>query len=218
MLIILGLVSWYYYTKLQNSEQNYRILHNQFQKIYIENKRMETRLQDLQCYKNDVSKTFGILNNELLLINNGLRRRSIRYQPPNHFQMHNIDDSNVSLLTPELLNTLFVNINQESSGIEVVNETNNVETNNIETNNIETNNIETNNVETNNVENEIGVENDFGVENEIGVENDFGVENEIDFSENKGVIENDLDLEYLNELNNNSLGNGYNQFLIEQNM
>ena len=37
---------------------------------------MKSRIKDLQSYKNDVSKTFKILDNELLLINDHLKRQS----------------------------------------------------------------------------------------------------------------------------------------------
>ena len=69
ILIILGLVSWYYFNKFQESEQNYRKLYYQFEKVYIDNKNMKIRIQDLECYKNDISKTFNVLDKELLVIN-----------------------------------------------------------------------------------------------------------------------------------------------------
>ena len=36
ILILLGLVSWYYFNKFQESEQNYRKLYYQFEKVYEE--------------------------------------------------------------------------------------------------------------------------------------------------------------------------------------
>ena len=55
ILILLGLVSWYYFNKFQESEQNYRKLYYQFEKVYVDNKNMKTRIQDLESYRNDIS-------------------------------------------------------------------------------------------------------------------------------------------------------------------
>lgn len=102
ILIILGLVSWYYFNKLQQSEENYKILHYQFEKVCIDNHKMKTRIQDLELYKNDISKTFNILDKELLVINDNLRRRN-----GNNVNRENaLGSANVSIITPELLHNL----------------------------------------------------------------------------------------------------------------
>jgi hypothetical protein len=70
-----------------------------------ENHKLKTRLKDLQSYKNDVSKTFKILDNELLLINDRLQNRESNLNTP--------QPNPISVLTPELLTSLFNNMNQE---------------------------------------------------------------------------------------------------------
>jgi len=67
--VILGLMVFYYYNKFQDSESEFLSLHKKFDQIYTENQKMKTRLKDFQYYKNDVSKTFKILDKELEQIN-----------------------------------------------------------------------------------------------------------------------------------------------------
>jgi septal ring factor EnvC (AmiA/AmiB activator) len=120
--LILGLISWYYFNKFQDSEKEYNKLHKRFEQVYMENQGFKSRIKDLQSYKNDVSKTFKILDNELVMINDHLKRQnenesgaSARQRPPlpprpqvaRSFYMRNIPNNNVSLLTPDLLTSLF---------------------------------------------------------------------------------------------------------------
>ena len=136
--VVFGIISWYYFNKFRESENEYTKLHKRFEQSYTENQKMKSRIKDLQTYKNDVSKTFKILDNELLLINDHLKRQSnIRestsvpmtpmtpmnsmnsMNPINHMSPMNIglsrissftslpSGNNVSLLTPELLTSLF---------------------------------------------------------------------------------------------------------------
>ena len=104
--IILGLVSWYYFNKFQESEKEYSYLHRRFESVYIENQKMKTRLDDLQNYKNDVSKTFKILDKELEMINDHLQKET----PININAQRSASllprTTNVSLLTPDILTTL----------------------------------------------------------------------------------------------------------------
>ena len=58
--LLLGLMIFYYYNKLQDSEKEFLLLHKKFDQVYIENQKMKSRLKDFQYYKNDVSKTFKI--------------------------------------------------------------------------------------------------------------------------------------------------------------
>ena len=144
--IIFGIISWYYFNKFLESEREYSKLHKRFDNLYVENQKMRTRVKDLQSYKTDVSKTFQILDNELVMINDHLQKRNDRganqvrntvlnanagQQPsipsiPIHttIQTSRIPltrissfanmptNNNVSLLTPELLSSLF-NMNTE---------------------------------------------------------------------------------------------------------
>ena len=110
--ILLGLISWYYFTKLQDSEKEYNKLYKKYEHTCMENEKIKSRVNDLQSYKDDVSKTFKILDNELVLINEHLNKRntpvSIR-RPALDFR------NNVSLLTPQLLSSLFNNVNTEEA-------------------------------------------------------------------------------------------------------
>ena len=74
--LVLGLISWYYFNKFQESEKEYGKLYKRFEQIYIENQKVKNRIKDLQSYKNDVSKTFKILDNELVLINDHLKKQN----------------------------------------------------------------------------------------------------------------------------------------------
>jgi hypothetical protein len=74
--VILGLLLFYYYNKLQDSEKEFLFLHKKFDQIYIENQKMKSRLKDFQYYKNDVSKTFKILDKELGQINNHIYKQN----------------------------------------------------------------------------------------------------------------------------------------------
>lgn len=152
LCLILGLIGWYYFTRLQDSEKEYNKLHKRFEQVCVENQKAKSRLKDLENYRDDVSKTFRILDNELLLINEHLQKNETSrvQQRRRPFQtlfqstvplastsvpsMSNVAHvpvsvsnvalpnsniqipltSSVSLLTPELLNTLFNNMNSET--------------------------------------------------------------------------------------------------------
>ena len=143
--IIFGIISWYYFNKFLESEREYSKLHKRFDNLHMENQKMRTRIKDLQSYKTDVSKTFQILDNELIMINDHLKRRGDRTGLQNQNPVRNAvsnagqqpsipihttiqtsripltrissfanmpTGNNVSLLTPELLTSLF-NMNTE---------------------------------------------------------------------------------------------------------
>jgi len=110
--ILLGLIAWYYFTKLQDSEKEYSKLYKKYDNICMENEKIKSRINDLQSYKNDVSKTFKILDNELVLINEHLHKRNTPVRRPT-LDFRN----NVSLLTPQMLSSLFNNVNTEESSL-----------------------------------------------------------------------------------------------------
>lgn len=134
MCIIFGLFSFYYFNKFQESEKEYTRLHKKFDEMYIENQKMKSRIKDLQSYKDDVSKTMKILDNELVLINNHLQKQNVETAPRNssvrqrqsrmspylrmtrtaEFPRASYNSNNISLLSPELLSSLFNNMNQEN--------------------------------------------------------------------------------------------------------
>ncbi len=117
---IVGFIAWYYFNKFQESEREYYKLYKRFVEVSNENQRIKARVKDLQTYKNDVSKTFKILDNELLMINDHIKKQPTvqpqiqRFsgQPSN--PVYNTQPANrISMLTPELLSTLFSNMNQD---------------------------------------------------------------------------------------------------------
>lgn len=110
--IFLGLISFYYFNKYQESKYKYDNLHKSFENYHVENKKMKSKIKDLETYKNDVSKTFNILDNELILINDNLKRRSYTNTFNNRPNLDGVTQ-NVSLLTPQLLSSLF-NMNSEA--------------------------------------------------------------------------------------------------------
>lgn len=103
---LMGFIAWYYFTKYQESEREFTKLHRQFVEVCSDNDKVKNRVSDLQTYKNDISKTFEILDNEFLMIKDMYKTKQLR---PN--------SDNVSILTPEILNTLFNN-NQEVEQID----------------------------------------------------------------------------------------------------
>lgn len=196
ILIILGLVSWYYFNKFQESEQNYRKLYYQFEKVYIDNKNMKIRIQDLECYKNDISKTFNVLDKELLVINNHLQRRN-NDNVNDNVNLNKTGSANVSIITPELLNSLLseseVNVNKSDSEV----------------------NVDKSDSEVNVDKSESEV-NDGDINDDInGVVSEMGNRMEENLQENYGNLErenfhSDIELEHLNF----KLGDNYNKFLI----
>lgn len=106
---IIGFIAWYYFNKFQESEKEYYKLHKKYEEAISDNTRMKSRVKDLQSYKNDVSKTFQILDNELLMINDHLKRK----EPETQQDTVHPNGGRVSILTPELLGSLFNNANQE---------------------------------------------------------------------------------------------------------
>jgi hypothetical protein len=121
IIIVLLTTSWYYYTKYKEYEKENHFLQNNVNKTNMENSNYRTRIKDLQKYKNDVSKTFKILDTELTNINNHVEKSNTH-----HFQLatNPINSSvneltsqsipgRVNLLTPDMLNNLIDNMNQE---------------------------------------------------------------------------------------------------------
>lgn len=94
----------YYFHKSNESRRNQKKFFDKLNFLWIENQKLKVKIKELQSYKNDVSKTFKILDTELNLINEQLKTRQ---------ETTNSLENSVSLLTPEILNNLMENINQE---------------------------------------------------------------------------------------------------------
>ena len=99
-------VAFYYYNKFQESEREYIKLHSEHTNALREMQSAQARLHDLQTYKDDVSKTFEILDKELVTINEHIKNKDNSQQP-----------NRVSMLTPEVLGMLFDNMNQEETTV-----------------------------------------------------------------------------------------------------
>ena len=107
---MVGFIAFYYFNKFNQIERTYYILHRQFLESCKENKKMKVKIADLQLYKDDVSKTFKILDNELLMINDHIKKQTTIPSTENE------DESNrISILSPQVLNSLFESMNQEST-------------------------------------------------------------------------------------------------------
>jgi len=105
IILILLTTSWYYYSKYKEYEHNTLMLNHNINRMSIENVNYKARIKDLQKYKNDVSKTFKILDNELVHINNHVEKNN---------QMYSSNQTErLNLLTPDMLNNLIDNMNQE---------------------------------------------------------------------------------------------------------
>ena len=150
IIICLLTVSWYYYTKYKDLERDFVDLNNNLTKITMENANYRVRIKDLQKYKNDVSKTFKILDNELVQINNHVEKnnqqsqqllsqslsQSLPIQLTSRLSSglyttgsNSNSSSRVNLLTPDMLNNLIENMNQEFSFFNPLENTSNVENN-----------------------------------------------------------------------------------------
>ena len=107
-------ITYFYYTKYKEYEKEFYILNKKHDKAIVENDNYKLRIKDLQKYKNDVSKTFKILDNELNHINNHVERQN-QLQLQLHRQNNDSSFNNVNLLTTDILTNLINNMNQEYS-------------------------------------------------------------------------------------------------------
>ena len=119
LFVVVGFIAFYYFNKFDESEKEYIKLHGSVREIYNENQKLKLKVKELQAYKDDVSKTFKILDNELVMINDHIQRRQQPQQPQQQPSlvpslMNSLNSQSglnrVSLLTPELLNTVFFDI------------------------------------------------------------------------------------------------------------
>jgi predicted nuclease with TOPRIM domain len=109
LCIACAYVAFYYFNRNQELERDYNKLHDQHTKTFLSMNKMKSRVRDLQAYKDDVSKTFKILDRELVNINEHIKQQD---NQPSHIDQNRFN--NVSLMTPEILNMLFTNMNQET--------------------------------------------------------------------------------------------------------
>ena len=166
VIIIAVVSSFFYYMKYTEYEKEYNKLNRKYERIAIENENYRHRIKDLQKYKNDVSKTFKILDNELVQINNHVEKSNQRQQQ--------VTQAPVSMLTAEMLNNLIDNMNQEFTGttqLDLRNLFNSSSGVNIDNDNLNnTGNI-------GNIDNTGNIDNDISNENVNSINNSSGSNN-----------------------------------------
>lgn len=120
LFVIASLVALFYYTKFEQSEREYYKLHKEHIKTLGENSKLRSRVKDLQSYKDDISKTFKILDNELVMINEHInqQKKDERNEQNDSVRARGGEDETGNsvlppMLTPEILNRLFDGINSE---------------------------------------------------------------------------------------------------------
>lgn len=116
-IVVFGIVAWYYYHRFRESETEYYKLYKRMSEVKCENLHLKERISDLELYKQDVSKTFKILDNELLGINEHIKNRGIQQQnipvTINDGGGEVEPSQRISILTPEMLGQLFHSMQNE---------------------------------------------------------------------------------------------------------
>ena len=119
IICIITILLWYYYIKSKEQDDKYlpvmvrqsELLHENA-KLKQENKKLKLKLKYLENYKNDVSKTFKILDNELGLINEHIKTKTgattEQSEQSTSVPNTNIPNSNSfrTSLTPNVLSSL----------------------------------------------------------------------------------------------------------------
>lgn len=115
IICIISILLWYYYIKSKEQDDKYipvMVRHSELMQensvLKQENKKLRMKLKYLENYKQDVSKTFKILDNELGLINEHIKKKSDEIptqeeQPP---QMSQPQTTFETSLNPNILNSL----------------------------------------------------------------------------------------------------------------
>lgn len=65
---IIAIVAWFYYTKFEQAQENYYSLYKKHVDLQNEHELLKARNEELQVYKNDVSRTFRLLDDEITMI------------------------------------------------------------------------------------------------------------------------------------------------------
>lgn len=126
-IVVFGIVAWYYYHRFRESEAEYYKLYKKMSEVKCENVHLKERISDLELYKQDVSKTFKILDNELLGINEHIKNRNVQQQ---NIPVRSNDEGGdgevepsqrISILTPEMLGQLFHSMQNEQEHFTPVN-------------------------------------------------------------------------------------------------
>ena len=112
----------YYFHKYNQVKRSQKRIFDKVSFLWIENQKLKTKVKELQMYKNDVSRTFKILDTELVLINEQLRQQNIIQNglstSLNDTITFDIDQNAITLMTPDILSNLMENMNQEQLQME----------------------------------------------------------------------------------------------------
>jgi hypothetical protein len=118
LFIVASLLAFFFYTKFEQSEKEYVKLHEEYLKVVRDREKTKRRVKDLQSYKDDISKTFKILDNELAMINDHIKRKDSQNETSD--VLGELRGNNLSvMLTPEILSGFFDGINTERVNEEV---------------------------------------------------------------------------------------------------
>jgi hypothetical protein len=115
-VFIISILLWFYYIKSKDQDDKYvpvmirqsEIIHEN-NLLKQESKKLKTRIKYLQKYKDDVSKTFRILDNELVLINEHIKRT------PQSEQLTEQEQQHITSFTPSILNSLLNYTNTQNN-------------------------------------------------------------------------------------------------------
>lgn len=103
LLFLVGLlfVVFYMYKIINDLKLNYI-------QMSSENGHLKSRVEDLNTYKSDVSKTFEILNNDLKVINEELKKNDLPQNTRTENVPENVPENNNTRMTPEIFAENFV--------------------------------------------------------------------------------------------------------------
>jgi hypothetical protein len=116
LLIVSICVSVWFFYKYKESQVKLKSFISKNLSLKLENNSMKSKMKYLETYKDDVSKTFKILDDELLLIKDNLTQNNVQSSPQvvprqsvQSIPRQSVQSHRVSLLTPDLLTSLMTN-------------------------------------------------------------------------------------------------------------
>ena len=138
LLIVSICVSFWFFYKYKESQTKLKMTISKNLSLKLENSSIKTKMKYLETYKTDVSKTFKILDDELLLIKDNLTQNPQQQQISTSTNQQTLPRHRVSLLTPSVLTSLMTNETQVQPSQDVFNNIfNRFLTSNISNNDIE---------------------------------------------------------------------------------
>jgi hypothetical protein len=113
LIVSICVAVWFFY-KYKESQVKLKSFISKNLSLKLENNSMKSKMKYLETYKDDVSKTFKILDDELLLIKDNLQQQprqqnTTRQNTQSVPRQSVIPHHRVSLLTPNLLTSLMTN-------------------------------------------------------------------------------------------------------------